>query len=109
MLCRGANGRGACVAGVPRTSTAGQGDPGGSPAGDKRFSVVEMGVLGGVLGALLLLALIALTVLIHKHYGHRLKCCSGKALVRLWGLGTGEGQTGQESSDSAAKIRQTRG
>lgn len=39
-----------------------------------------MGVLGGVLGALLLLALIALTVLIHKHYGHRLKCCSGKAL-----------------------------
>nr|XP_036867445.1 cadherin-related family member 5 isoform X2 [Manis javanica] len=66
--------------GVPRTSTAGQGDPGGSPAGDKRFSVVEMGVLGGVLGALLLLALIALTVLIHKHYGHRLKCCSGKAL-----------------------------
>ncbi|XP_036731910.2 cadherin-related family member 5 isoform X3 [Manis pentadactyla] len=67
-------------AGVPGTSTAGQGDPGGSPAGDKRFSVVEMGVLGGVLGALLLLALIALTVLVHKHYSHRLKCCSGKAL-----------------------------
>lgn len=50
--------------------------------GDRRFSTVEMAVLGGVLGALLLLALIALTVLVHKHYGHRLKCCSGKALVR---------------------------
>ncbi|XP_020938214.1 cadherin-related family member 5 isoform X3 [Sus scrofa] len=48
--------------------------------GDRRFSTVEMAVLGGVLGALLLLALIALTVLVHKHYGHRLKCCSGKAL-----------------------------
>uniref|UniRef100_A0A5G2R633 Cadherin-related family member 5 n=1 Tax=Sus scrofa TaxID=9823 RepID=A0A5G2R633_PIG len=51
-----------------------------STAGDRRFSTVEMAVLGGVLGALLLLALIALTVLVHKHYGHRLKCCSGKAL-----------------------------
>lgn len=55
--------------------------------GDRRFSTVEMAVLGGVLGALLLLALIALTVLVHKHYGHRLKCCSGKALVRPWGWG----------------------
>uniref|UniRef100_A0A8D0UEK5 Cadherin-related family member 5 n=1 Tax=Sus scrofa TaxID=9823 RepID=A0A8D0UEK5_PIG len=52
--------------------------------GDRRFSTVEMAVLGGVLGALLLLALIALTVLVHKHYGHRLKCCSGKALARRW-------------------------
>ncbi|KAK2495830.1 hypothetical protein MC885_013890 [Smutsia gigantea] len=66
--------------GVPGTSPAGQGNLGGSPAGDRRFSVVEMGVLGGVLGALLLLALTALTVLVHKHYGHPLKCCSGKAL-----------------------------
>ncbi|XP_047630809.1 cadherin-related family member 5 isoform X1 [Phacochoerus africanus] len=48
--------------------------------GDGRFSTAEMAVLGGVLGALLLLALIALAVLVHKHYGHRLKCCSGKAL-----------------------------
>uniref|UniRef100_A0A8C0HY53 Cadherin-related family member 5 n=1 Tax=Balaenoptera musculus TaxID=9771 RepID=A0A8C0HY53_BALMU len=52
----------------------------GGPAEDRRFSVVEMAALGGVLGALLLLALIALTVLVHKHYGHRLKCCCGKAL-----------------------------
>uniref|UniRef100_A0A8C3YF02 Cadherin-related family member 5 n=1 Tax=Catagonus wagneri TaxID=51154 RepID=A0A8C3YF02_9CETA len=51
----------------------------GGPAGDRRFSTVEMAALGGVLGALLLLALIALTVLVHKHYGRRLKCCSGKA------------------------------
>ncbi|MBW00389.1 Cadherin-related family member 5, partial [Eschrichtius robustus] len=53
---------------------------GGGPAEDRRFSVVEMAALGGALGALLLLALIALTVLVHKHYGHRLKCCCGKAL-----------------------------
>lgn len=38
-----------------------------------------MAALGGVLGALLLLALIALLVLVHKHYRQRLKCCSGKA------------------------------
>lgn len=54
------------------------GQPGGH-TGDRRFSAVEMAALGGVLGALLLLALIALVVLVHKHYGHRLKCCSGKA------------------------------
>ncbi|XP_065738571.1 cadherin-related family member 5 [Phocoena phocoena] len=47
---------------------------------DLRFSVVDMAALGGVLSALLLLALIALIVLVHKHYGHRLKCCCGKAL-----------------------------
>lgn len=41
-----------------------------------------MAALGGVLGALLLLALLALLILVHKHYGHRLKCCSGKALER---------------------------
>ncbi|XP_011785393.1 PREDICTED: cadherin-related family member 5 [Colobus angolensis palliatus] len=52
---------------------------GGSPSEDKRFSVVDMAALGGVLGALLLLALLGLTVLVHKHYGSRLKCCSGKA------------------------------
>ncbi|KAM8817962.1 cadherin-related family member 5 isoform 3-T3 [Rhynchonycteris naso] len=46
---------------------------------DQRFSAAEMGALGGVLGALLLLALIALGILFHKHYGARLKCCSGKA------------------------------
>nr|KAF6464454.1 cadherin related family member 5 [Rousettus aegyptiacus] len=47
---------------------------------DRRFSAVDMAALGGVLGALLLLALIALVTLVHKHYGSRLKCCSGKAL-----------------------------
>uniref|UniRef100_A0A2K6E8K7 Cadherin-related family member 5 n=1 Tax=Macaca nemestrina TaxID=9545 RepID=A0A2K6E8K7_MACNE len=52
---------------------------GGGPSEDKRFSVVDMAALGGVLGALLLLALLGLTVLVHKHYGSRLKCCSGKA------------------------------
>ncbi|XP_036715183.1 cadherin-related family member 5 isoform X4 [Balaenoptera musculus] len=61
-------------------STTVDGRPSGGPAEDRRFSVVEMAALGGVLGALLLLALIALTVLVHKHYGHRLKCCCGKAL-----------------------------
>ncbi|XP_025212541.1 cadherin-related family member 5 [Theropithecus gelada] len=52
---------------------------GGGPSEDKSFSVVDMAALGGVLGALLLLALLGLTVLVHKHYGSRLKCCSGKA------------------------------
>ncbi|XP_059788408.1 cadherin-related family member 5 isoform X2 [Balaenoptera ricei] len=69
--------------GTPGTgggSTTVDGRPSGGPAEDRRFSVVEMGALGGALGALLLLALIALTVLVHKHYGHRLKCCCGKAL-----------------------------
>uniref|UniRef100_A0A8C9HBZ7 Cadherin-related family member 5 n=1 Tax=Piliocolobus tephrosceles TaxID=591936 RepID=A0A8C9HBZ7_9PRIM len=53
---------------------------GGGRSEDKRFSVVDMAALGGVLGALLLLALLGLTVLVYKHYGSRLKCCSGKAL-----------------------------
>ncbi|XP_054949840.1 cadherin-related family member 5 [Pan paniscus] len=63
-------------AGVMTFSTA---MPGGGPSEDKRFSVVDMAALGGVLGALLLLALLGLAVLVHKHYGPRLKCCSGKA------------------------------
>lgn len=46
---------------------------------------MDMAVLGGVLGALLLLALIGLVILIHKHYSHRLNCCSGKAAVRVLG------------------------
>ncbi|XP_054935852.1 cadherin-related family member 5 [Physeter macrocephalus] len=54
--------------------------PGGGPAEDRCFSGVEMAALGGVLGALLLLALTALILLAHKHYGHRLKYCCGKAL-----------------------------
>nr|XP_015107503.1 cadherin-related family member 5 isoform X4 [Vicugna pacos] len=62
------------------TSGAGGGSSTNKPSGDQRFSAVEMAALGGVLGALLLLALIALMVLVHKLYGHRLKCCSGKAL-----------------------------
>ncbi|XP_058925424.2 cadherin-related family member 5 isoform X1 [Kogia breviceps] len=47
---------------------------------DRCFSGVEMAALGGVLGALLLLALTALMLLAHKHYGHRLKYCCSKAL-----------------------------
>ncbi|XP_013006013.1 cadherin-related family member 5 isoform X4 [Cavia porcellus] len=46
---------------------------------DKHFSTVDMAILGGVLGALLLLALIGLVVLLTKHYGYRWHCCSSKA------------------------------
>ncbi|XP_050613810.1 cadherin-related family member 5 isoform X3 [Macaca thibetana thibetana] len=63
----------------PSRNTPSSAMPGGGPSEDKRFSVVDMAALGGVLGALLLLALLGLTVLVHKHYGSRLKCCSGKA------------------------------
>ncbi|XP_054581370.1 cadherin-related family member 5 [Eptesicus fuscus] len=57
------------------------GSPGDVGSGqDLRFSVAEMGALGGVLGALLLLALLALALLVHKHYGPRLRCCARKAL-----------------------------
>uniref|UniRef100_A0A2K6SEQ9 Cadherin-related family member 5 n=1 Tax=Saimiri boliviensis boliviensis TaxID=39432 RepID=A0A2K6SEQ9_SAIBB len=55
------------------------GMPGGRPSEDRRFSAVDMATLGGVLGALLLLAVLGLAILVHKHYGPRLKCCSGKA------------------------------
>lgn len=65
-------------------TTRTEGRPDGGQAGDRRFSEGEMAVLGGVLGAALLLALIALTVLVYKHYGHRLICSSGRVLVRLW-------------------------
>nr|XP_055157013.1 cadherin-related family member 5 isoform X5 [Nyctereutes procyonoides] len=54
--------------------------PAESQAEDRRFSAVDMAALGGVLGALLLLALIALVILGHRQFGGRLKCCSGKAL-----------------------------
>lgn len=63
---------------------------GGGELGDgQRFSTVDMAVLGGVLGALLLVALICLVILVHKHYRHRLTCCSGKASVKAsaWVLG----------------------
>ncbi|XP_067603875.1 cadherin-related family member 5 isoform X2 [Pseudorca crassidens] len=60
--------------------TGGSSPPVGGGSDASRFSVVDMAALGGVLSALLLLALIALIVLVHKHYGHRLKCCCGKAL-----------------------------
>ncbi|XP_049569538.1 cadherin-related family member 5 [Orcinus orca] len=60
--------------------TGGSSPPVGGRSDASRFSVVDMAALGGVLSALLLLALIALIVLVHKHYGHRLKCCCGKAL-----------------------------
>lgn len=73
------------AAGTPEPgggSTAGDSKPGVSHTEDQRFSTVEMAALGGVLGALLVLTLIALLILVHKHYGHRFKCCSGKAQVR---------------------------
>ncbi|XP_036151812.1 cadherin-related family member 5 isoform X3 [Myotis myotis] len=60
------------------TGAGGTGD--GGHAEDQRFSAVEMGVLGGVLGSLLLLALLALVILLHKHYGPWFQCCSSKAL-----------------------------
>ncbi|XP_060015528.1 cadherin-related family member 5 [Lagenorhynchus albirostris] len=65
-------------AGTP--GTGGSSPPVGCSSDASRFSVVDMAALGGVLSALLLLALVALIVLVHKHYGHRLKCCCGKAL-----------------------------
>ncbi|KAG8515698.1 Interferon regulatory factor 7 [Galemys pyrenaicus] len=49
-------------------------------AEDSRFPAVHMAALGGVLGGLLLLALLALAVLVYKHYGHKLQRCSGKTL-----------------------------
>uniref|UniRef100_A0A2K6LRD2 Cadherin-related family member 5 n=1 Tax=Rhinopithecus bieti TaxID=61621 RepID=A0A2K6LRD2_RHIBE len=64
---------------LPMTPSRNTPSSGGGPSEDKRFSVVDMAALGGVLSALLLLALLGLTVLVHKHYGSRLKCCSGKA------------------------------
>ncbi|XP_006893406.1 PREDICTED: cadherin-related family member 5 [Elephantulus edwardii] len=60
-------------------STAGGDGPGGGDTEEQGFSVVEMAAVGGVLGAVLLLALLALAVLIHKHYRHKFKCCCGKA------------------------------
>ncbi|KAM5318634.1 cadherin-related family member 5 isoform 3-T3 [Glossophaga mutica] len=67
--------------GPPGTGGGTGGVPtGGSHADDQRFSVTEMAALGGVLGAMLLLAVIALLILVHKHYGPQLRCCSGKAL-----------------------------
>ncbi|XP_045414466.1 cadherin-related family member 5 isoform X2 [Lemur catta] len=64
----------------PSRSSLPSGISGGGLAEDKRFSVGDMATLGGVLGVLLLLALLGLAVLVHKHYGQRLKCCSRLAL-----------------------------
>lgn len=60
------------------------GDSGTHPESESlRFSAVHMAALGGVLGALLLVTLLALSVLVHKHYGHRIRCCcSRNSLVR---------------------------
>nr|XP_044986310.1 cadherin-related family member 5 isoform X3 [Jaculus jaculus] len=63
---------------LPPSGIPGEDGIGGDSDG-QHFSTVDMAVLGGVLGALLLLALICLGILIHKHYGHRFHCCSGKA------------------------------
>ncbi|XP_023578513.1 cadherin-related family member 5 isoform X2 [Octodon degus] len=66
----------------PASGTPGGGaTAGGSSPEDQRFSTVDMAVLGGVLGALLLLALIGLAVLLSKHYGPQLLCCSRKAAL----------------------------
>nr|XP_044986316.1 cadherin-related family member 5 isoform X4 [Jaculus jaculus] len=68
------------VSGLEPPSTGIPGEDGiGGDSDGQHFSTVDMAVLGGVLGALLLLALICLGILIHKHYGHRFHCCSGKA------------------------------
>ncbi|XP_027388747.1 cadherin-related family member 5 isoform X2 [Bos indicus] len=74
-----ASSRNTWTPGTPETDGT-EGRPDGGQAGDRRFSEAEMAVLGGVLGALLLLALIALAVLVYKNYGHRLTCGSGRAL-----------------------------
>ncbi|XP_049993743.1 cadherin-related family member 5 isoform X2 [Alexandromys fortis] len=64
------------------TSSRSPSSSGEGAMGDHKFSTVDMAVLGGVLGALLLLALIGLVILIHKHYRHRFNCCcKGKAKV----------------------------
>ncbi|KAM6174049.1 cadherin-related family member 5 [Erethizon dorsatum] len=65
--------------GTPGEGTTEEDRQPGSGPEDQRFSMVDMAVLGGVLGALLLLALIGLAVLLSKHYGHWLRCCSRKA------------------------------
>ncbi|KAM9221916.1 cadherin-related family member 5 [Dugong dugon] len=82
-------------------STAGDSNPGGGLAEDRRFSVTEMAVLGGVLGALLLLALLALTVLIYRNYGHRLKGRSGKALEPQSGGFDNQAFTADNEAESA--------
>ncbi|XP_049636881.1 cadherin-related family member 5 [Suncus etruscus] len=73
---------------APGTGTGTWTVPAGSEDGDSgthpeseslRFSAVHMAALGGVLGALLLVTLLALSVLVHKHYGHRC-CCSRSSL-----------------------------
>lgn len=60
-----------------------------------------------MLGGLLLLALLALLILIHKHYGPQLPCCSGKALVRP---GEGWGRTGEaETRGRDVRVRAATG
>ncbi|XP_062053684.1 cadherin-related family member 5 isoform X3 [Lepus europaeus] len=69
--------------GTSRPPTPGTSQPAssGAPVGDGQlFSVVDMAVLGGVLGALLLLALLGVAFLAHKLYGPWFKCCSDKVL-----------------------------
>ncbi|XP_043827594.1 cadherin-related family member 5 isoform X2 [Dromiciops gliroides] len=50
--------------------------PGGSSGGQEQqmFTMNEMAVMGGVLGALLFLTLVLLGVFIYKHYGGQMKC-----------------------------------
>lgn len=94
---------------VPLLPGPGSGEPGVGAAGDRRFSVVDMAALGGVLGALLLLALLALLILVRKLYGPRLECCSGKAVVRPWGLGArprgGQRERERQAGEDRAKER----
>ncbi|XP_043827593.1 cadherin-related family member 5 isoform X1 [Dromiciops gliroides] len=51
-------------------------NPGGSSGGQEQqmFTMNEMAVMGGVLGALLFLTLVLLGVFIYKHYGGQMKC-----------------------------------
>lgn len=67
-----------------------------------------MAALGGVLSALLLLALAALTVLVYKLYGHRLVCGFGRALVRL-GVGAGAARWGAPRGVAGSESSRRRG
>lgn len=44
-----------------------------TPASDKIYTAQDMGILGGILAALLLIALVFLGVMIYKQYGNTVK------------------------------------
>ncbi|XP_006877066.1 PREDICTED: cadherin-related family member 5 [Chrysochloris asiatica] len=93
---------------TPSGSARTTGSSGGGHSEDQLFSVAEMAVLGGVLGGLLLLALLVLGLLIYKHHRHRFKCSSGKSQEPLSGdfdnqsFETDEGKVNWEPAPSPA-------